>query len=132
MVSMATIEITPEYGVQVNRDLVDMIEALPAGKYRLIIEPFAEPASVPQRRLMYMWFAHLAWLTGSTKREVHDYYCSKFLDDFKPSTINMSNLQLTHFMKQIQADAMVEFDVRLPDPDDKEAYHHFIREYKHR
>lgn len=132
MVSMATIEITPEDGVQVNRDLVQMIESLPEGRYRLVIEPYAEPASVPQRRLMFMWFAHIALLTGSTKREVHDYYCEKFLDDFKPSTRGMSNLQLTHFMKQIQADAMVEFNIRLPDPEDKDVYHHFIREYKHR
>ncbi len=132
MVSMATIEITPENGVRVDRDLAQMIGALDAGKYRLVIEPFAEPATIPQRRLMYMWFTHIANMTGSTKREVHDYYCNKFLDDYRPSTQGMSNLQLTHFMKQIQADVMVEYGIRLPDSNDRAAYHHFIREYKHR
>ena len=75
---------------------------------------------------------YLAARTGSTKKQVHDYYCSLFLDENTSSTKEMTNYQLTDFMHQIQADALVEFGVRLPVPEDGDSYHYFLHEYKNR
>ena len=82
--------------------------------------------------LLFMWFSYLAARTGSTKKQVHDYYCSLFLDENTSSTKEMTNYQLTDFMHQIQADALVEFGVRLPVPEDGDSYHYFLHEYKNR
>lgn len=119
-------------GIQMSRRFEQMISELPEGKYRVIIEPQTELASIPQRRLLYMWFSYIAARTGSTKRQVHDYYCRLFLDGDTSSTKDMTNLQLTHFMHQIQADADVEFGIKLPEPSDGDSYHYFIHEYKDR
>ncbi len=119
-------------GIQMSRRFEQMVSELPEGKYRVIIESQTEMASVPQRRLLYMWFSYIAARTGSTKRQVHDYYCRLFLDDNTASTKDMTNLQLTHFMHQIQADADVELGIKLPEPSDGDSYHYFIHEYKDR
>jgi hypothetical protein len=37
---------------------------------------------------------------------------------------------MRHFMNQIQADAMTEWGVTLPLPDDSELYSEFIEEFK--
>ena len=118
--------------VMMSRTLEKMVSGLPDGKYRVIIEPQTELASIPQRRLLFMWFSYLAARTGSTKKQVHDYYCSLFLDENTSSTKEMTNYQLTDFMHQIQADALVEFGVRLPVPEDGDSYHYFLHEYKNR
>lgn len=119
-------------GVQMSHQFDRMVSDLPEGRYRVIIEPQTEMASIPQRRLLYMWFNYIASKTGSTKKQVHDHYCEMFLDENMPSTKDMTSLQLTHFMHQIQADAAVEFGIRLPEPEDGDSYHYFIHEYKDR
>lgn len=119
-------------GVNMSRPFEQMISDLPAGRYRVIIEPQTEMSSIPQRRLLFMWFNYIAARTGSTKKQVHDYYCSQFLDESLNSTKNMTSLQLTHFMHQIQADALVEFGIKLPEPADGDSYHFFIHKYKDR
>lgn len=119
-------------GIQMSRSFEQMISDLPKGRYRVIIEPQTEMASIPQRRLLFMWFNYLAARTGSTKKQVHDHYCRLFLDESMESTKEMTSLQLTQFMHQVQADALVEFGIKLPEPADGDSYHYFIHEYKDR
>lgn len=119
-------------GVQMSRTFESMVSELPEGRYRVIIEPQTERASIPQRRLLFMWFSYIATHTGMTKKQVHDHYCSRFLTEDMPSTKEMTNLQMTEFMHHIQADAATELGLKLPEPSDGDSYHYFIHEFKDR
>lgn len=115
-----------------SRTFESMVSGLPDGRYRVIIEPQTEMASIPQRRLLFMWFSYLAHRTGMSKREVHDHYCRKFLSEDASSTKELTNLQLTEFMHHIQADVATVLGIDLPVPAHGDSYHYFIHEFKDR
>lgn len=64
MVATAILIKNASEGTRINRSLVEMIEGLPDGKYRIIIEPQRVRHSVPQRKLLFMWMSLLARETG--------------------------------------------------------------------
>ena len=39
---------------------------------------------------------------------------------------------MTHFLNQIQADALTEWNVMLPAPEDQEIYNDFVLEYQNK
>ncbi|MBR5592765.1 MAG: hypothetical protein IKW46_01710 [Bacteroidaceae bacterium] len=122
-------------GVRINRSIVTMINELPSGKYRIVIEEQKQLCSVPQRKLMWMWFTFLERETGTSRTYWHDYFCKLFLDDDFISTKDLSSVQMAHFMNQIQAEVAVEWGYNLPLPEDKDAperFNEFVREYQYR
>lgn len=122
-------------GVRINRSIVTMINELPYGKYRIVIEEQKQICSVPQRKLMWMWFTFLERETGTPRTYWHDYFCKLFLYDDFISTKDLSSAQMAHFMTQIQAEVAVEWGYNLPLPEDKDApdrFNDFVREYQYR
>ncbi len=132
MVEQASLVISETEGICLSRSLVEMIESLPVGKYKVIIESQGEICSIPQRRLMWMWFTLLASYSGESKVKWYKYYCHKFLEEGVDSAKNLTSLQLTYFMQEVQADVATEFGIRLPIPEDGDIYNSFVREYKNR
>lgn len=118
-------------GTVLNRSLVDTVEALPEGKYNIYIMEKEYRASVPQQRLFWMWMTCLEYWSGESRVKWHDHYCRLFLSPDQQSTKQLSSVAMAHFLTQIQADALMEWNVRLPSPDD-EIYQEFILEYKNR
>ena len=122
-------------GIRINRSIVTMINDLPDGKYRIVIEEQKQLCSVPQRKLRWMWFTFLEKETGTPRKYWHDYFCELFLDDDFISTKDLSSAQMVNFMNQIQADVAIEWGYNLPLPDDKDAhekFNEFVREYQYK
>lgn len=130
MVASAILIKNASEGTRINRSLVEMIEGLPDGKYRIIIEPQSVRHSVPQRKLLFMWMSLLARETGNSKVSIYNYYCNKFLLEDMPSVSEMSPAQLTHFMHEIEADVAQTLGFALPIPDDGEDFITFLKDFK--
>ncbi len=130
MVASAILIKNASEGTRINRSLVEMIEGLPDGKYRIIIEPQSVRHSVPQRKLLFMWMSLLARETGNSKVSIYNYYCNKFLLEDMPSVSEMSPAQLTHFMHEIEADVAQNLGFTLPIPEDGEDFITFLKDFK--
>lgn len=130
MVATAILIKNASEGTRINRSLVEMIEGLPEGKYRIIIEPQSERHSVPQRKLLFMWLSLLARETGNTKVRLYQYYCKKFLLEDMPGVSGMSPSQLSHFMREIEADVATTLGYTLPVPEDGESFIAFLKDFK--
>ena len=131
MVSQTTIDIGEDGSIRIKDSLVQMIESLSSGRYKIIIAPRNEYCSVPQRQLMWMWFTFLEEQTGTTRTEWHDYFVKKFVGEEFTSTKNFTRRQLTTFMNHVQAEVETEWGYTLPLPSDlgTDEYDLFIREY---
>lgn len=132
MVAMATLVKNSSEGTRISRSLVEMIEGLPEGKYRIIIEPQSVHHSVPQRKLFFMWLSFLARETGNSKVSLYKYYCKKFMLEDMPSVSQMTSAQLTHFMHEVEADVAGTLGFTLPIPEDGDEFIAFIKDYKDR
>lgn len=130
MVATAILIKNDSEGTRINRSLVEMIEGLPDGKYRIVIEPQSARHSVPQRKLLFMWLSLLARETGNSKVSLYNYYCRKFLLEDMPSVSAMSPAQLTHFMREIEADVAINLGYTLPVPEDGEDFIAFLKDFK--
>lgn len=130
MIATAILIKNASEGTRINRSLVEMIEGLPDGKYRIIIEPQSVRHSVPQRKLLFMWMSLLARETGNSKVRLYNYYCKKFLLDDMPSVSEMSPAQLTYFMHEIEADVAQNLGFTLPIPKDGEDFIAFLKDFK--
>lgn len=143
---MNTIEFRKTKGETLDVDaLLSWVERhvnwLGNGLYELKIARKQKKRSVPQNRLMWLWFACLEQEFGQQAMDWHDYYCLLFLprDIINPSSGEMmrvgghtSNLTVeafSDFLDKVQADAATEFGVTLPSPDD-ESWGEFENRYK--
>lgn len=117
--------------IYLSRSIVEMIEDLPYGNYKIIIEDEFHKCSISQRKLMWMWFTCMSYDTGSTVKEFHDYYCKKYLDEDFTSTKNLSTEQMSRLLDYIQSDALCEFRIRLPGKEDL-SFNDFVRSFKHK
>jgi len=124
----ANLVVTTSKDIVCSRSIVEMIEQLPVGKYRIVIEEQASVCTVPQKRLLWMWFTYLAREFGTPKAEWYTYYCNKFLESGEHSIKGMTSSQLAFLMMQVQADVASEFGIQLPQPGD-DNYNYFVREY---
>lgn len=116
------------------------IKWLKNGHYELKITRKVKLRSLPQNRLMWMWFACISQETGQPIQDIHDYYCSKFLlhniewvDDkamlVVGHTSSLDKEQFSEFLDRIQADAATQLGITLPTPDDMD-WEEFEQHYK--
>ena len=111
------------------------------GLYELKIAKKVKRRSLPQNRLMWMWFACIGQDTGQSVDDIHDYYAYKFLPryitDLETSaqvrvaghTSTLTTEAFTDFLNQVQADAATELNITLPTPDDL-AWEEFEAQFK--
>lgn len=119
-------------GARLSASLVETIDALPTGQYDILIEKRGYRRTLGQNRLFWMWMAQLEYWSGATRIEWHDYYVSKFLPPIYHGTSDLSTEAFTHFMEQVHADALIEYGVDLPLPDESDKYYDFVDEFKFR
>ena len=122
--------------VTFNREPASLFSTLRNGRYIVTIVREKEPRSIEQNNLMWLWFTCIESETGTTKQDVHDYYCSKFLRKtidwngtvrtIVEGTSKLHKDRMKDFLNKVQADALTEFGIRLPLPEDigfEEFYH---------
>ena len=111
------------------------------GLYELKIAKKVKRRSLPQNRLMWMWFACIGQDTGQSIDDIHDYYAYKFLPRYITDletgaqvrvpghTSTLTTEAFTDFLNQVQADAATELNITLPLPDDL-AWAEFEEQFK--
>lgn len=111
------------------------------GLYDLKIAKKVKRRSLPQNRLMWMWFACIGQDTGQSIDDIHDYYAYKFLPRYITEletgaqvrvpghTSTLTTEAFTEFLNQVQADAATELNITLPTPDDL-AWEEFEAQFK--
>ena len=119
-------------GTVLSRPLVPIIDNLPDGKYNIYIVKKDQISSVPQRKLFWMWMTCLEYWSGESRVKWHDHYCRKFLAPDDRSVRCLSTASMSNFMQHIQADALTEWNVNLPSPEDQDIYNDFIYEFQNK
>ena len=111
------------------------------GNYELKITKKVKRRSLPQNRLMWMWFACIGQDTGQSIDSIHDYYTYKFLPRYITEletgaqvrvpghTSTLTTEAFTEFLNQVQADAATELGITLPAPEDL-AWEEFEAQFK--
>lgn len=125
--------------VSFSKEPASVFALLRNGVYTLSITRAREPRSLDQNALMWLWFTCIEQETGTTRQDVHDYYCVRFLRrsivwngmdrTVVEGTSKLSKERMTWFLNQVQADALTEFGIKLPLPEDK-YFEEFYQTYK--
>lgn len=125
--------------VSFSREPASVFALLSNGRYTVTVVKEREPRSLDQNALMWLWFTCIAQDTGTPQQDVHDYYCAKFLRKqitwngttrtIVEGTSKQTKERMTNFLNQVQADALTEFGITLPLPEDK-YFEEFYQTYK--
>ena len=112
-----------------DQELPYVFSLLANGTYNIIIKRAREKRSIPQNDLMWMWLACIERETGTPKDDIYMYYCKKFLmktievgghqERIYNTSSKLSSEQMTDFLNKIQADALSELGIPLPQPQDR-------------
>ena len=125
--------------VSFSKEPAALFDTLMNGRYTVTITRESAPRSIDQNSLMWMWFTCISRETGTPLQDVHDYYCRAFLmkeiawngrrEIIFSGTSKLSKERMSVFLDKVQADAQVEFGIRLPLPEDK-YFEEFRQAYK--
>ena len=139
-----TINITKEGGEVLYRDYIhesldNALKTVANGKYTLSIKKNVKKRTLDQNALMWLWFSCIQHETGQNINDIHDYYCTRFLNRvvkingrgfFAVSgTSKLNTESFTNFLNNVQADAASEFGITLPLPEDLQ-WEAFKNEYE--
>ena len=125
--------------VSFSKEPAAVFSLLRNGLYTVTIAKAKEPRSLDQNALMWLWFTCMESEIGTPRQDFHDYYCMRFLR--KTITLNgmdrnvvegtskLSKERMTWFLNQVQADALTEFGINLPLPEDR-YFEEFYQTYK--
>lgn len=140
MAKVYTFTLTKNGGqVSYSKEPDAVVQTLMNGQYTVTITRRKEPRSIDQNALMWLWFTCIEAETGTPRQDVHDYYCKTFLtkridwnghgEIVVEGTSKLSKERMKWFLDAVQADALIEFGIRLPLPEDK-YYQEFCETYK--
>lgn len=106
-----------------------IFSTLANGTYHITIKRASEKRTIAQNDLMWMWFACIERETGTSKDDIYMYYCKKFLcktikvgerlEKIYDTSSRLNTQQMTDFLNKIQADAIAELGIALPQPNDR-------------
>ena len=106
-----------------------VFDLLANGQYVLTIKRMSTKRSIAQNDLMWMWLACIERETGTPKDDIYMYYCKKYLckvitigermEKIYNTSSKLNTEQMKTFLDHIQQDALHEFGIRLPDPEDR-------------
>lgn len=115
--------------VTFDKDPASLFSTLRNGRYTVSVTRAKEPRSIDQNALMWFWFTCIEQETGTPRQDVHDYYCMRFLrrsitwNGFERNVVEgtsrLTKERMTWFLDQVQADALTEFGIKLPLPEEK-------------
>lgn len=140
MAKAHTIQMTKN-GEQVSfsKEPASVIAMLANGSYTVTIARKRTARSFDQNSLMWLWFTCIEDQTGTSRLDVHDYYCLKYLvrhavingrtEYVVGGTSKLSKGEMTAFLDKVRADATQEFGISLPLPEDRN-FEMFLNEYR--
>ena len=106
-----------------------VFDTLANGTYTITIKRANEKRSIAQNDLMWMWLSCIERETGTPKDDIYMYYCKKFLmktiqvgdklERIYNTSSKLNKEQMTAFLNRIKDDALTEFGIRLPEPQDR-------------
>lgn len=106
-----------------------VFSTLQNGTYHITIKRASEKRSIAQNDLMWMWLSCIERETCTPKDDIYMYYCKKFLmktirvgeklERIYNTSSKLNTEQMKDFLDKIQSDALTEFGIRLPDPEDQ-------------
>lgn len=140
MAKAHTIQMTKS-GEQVtfSKEPASVIAMLANGSYTVTIARKRTVRSFDQNSLMWLWFTCIEDQTGTSRLDVHDYYCLKYLvrhavingrtEYVVGGTSKLSKGEMTAFLEKVRADAAQEFGISLPLPEDRN-FEMFLNEYR--
>ena len=112
-----------------DMELPYVFSTLANGTYHIVIKKASEKRSIPQNDLMWMWLSCIERETGTPKDDIYMYYCKKFLmktiqvgekwERIYTTSSKLNTEQMTEFLNKIQADALTELGITLPQPEDR-------------
>ena len=112
-----------------DTELAYIFSTLSNGTYNITIKKASEKRSIPQNDLMWMWLTCIERETGTPKDDIYMYYCKKFLmktiqvgdkwERIYNTSSKLNTEQMTEFLNKIQADALQELGITLPQPEDR-------------
>lgn len=112
-----------------DMELAYLFSTLQNGIYTITVKRSSEKRSIPQNDLMWMWLSCIERETGTPKDDIYMYYCKKFLmktiqvgerqERIYTTSSKLNSEQMTDFLNKIQADALTELGIRLPQPEDR-------------
>lgn len=112
-----------------DTELAYVFSTLSNGTYNITIKKASEKRSIPQNDLMWMWLTCIERETGTPKDDIYMYYCKKFLmktiqvgekwERIYNTSSKLNTEQMTEFLNKIQADALTELGITLPQPEDR-------------
>ena len=112
-----------------DMELAYLFSTLANGTYTITVKRSSEKRSIPQNDLMWMWLSCIERETGTPKDDIYMYYCKKFLmktiqvgerqERIYTTSSKLNSEQMTDFLNKIQADALTELGIRLPQPEDR-------------
>lgn len=117
-----------------------VFSTLQNGTYHITIKRASEKRSIAQNDLMWMWLSCIERETCTPKDDIYMYYCKKFLmktirmgeklERIYNTSSKLNTEQMKDFLDKIQADALTEFGIRLPDPKDQ-FFEQFYQQYNY-
>lgn len=112
-----------------DMELPYIFQTLANGTYHITIKKASEKRSIPQNDLMWMWLTCIERETGTPKDDIYMYYCKRFLmktikvgekwERIYNTSSKLNTEQMTEFLNKIQADALTELGITLPQPEDR-------------
>lgn len=117
------------WGMKTDKSLKEVVADLPIGTYNIYVTEVGYITTSSQRKLFWMWMTQLEYWSGQSRIDWHDHYVNKFIPPYKHGISDISTRAMTHFMRQVQADATAEYGVILPLPEDS-GYNEFVLEFK--
>ena len=106
-----------------------IFSTLANGTYHITVKRVSEKRSIAQNDLMWMWLACIERETGTPKDDIYMYYCKKFLmktirvgeklERIYDTSSKLNTQQMNEFLDKIQADALSELGITLPNPEDR-------------
>ena len=117
-----------------------VFSTLTNGTYTITVKRASEKRSISQNDLMWMWISCIERETGTPKDDIYMYYCKKFLmktivfgdklERIYNTSSKLNTEQMTDFLNKIQADALSELGITLPQPKDR-FFEHFYAQFNY-
>lgn len=113
--------------VRIDTDLDYLFSLLRNGVYTLTIKKTKDKRTIAQNDLLWLWLTCVENETGTTKEDVYNHYCKKFLSKPDPmgdgfineTSSKLNTKEMADFMTKVHADISSEFGITLPLPEDK-------------
>lgn len=127
-------------GGRVDMDgLAACLSTMRNGVYDVVIKKRTEQRSISQNALLWLWMKCIERETGTPKDDCYFYYCKKFLTKMiiigqrmeyvYETSSQLDTKKMSEFLDKIQADALMELGINLPNPQDR-YFESFYQEFK--